>query len=65
MTFDGVVDLQLSALMFRNDHSMQSGGAISINHNSYSSVIYNCTFDRCSAAGTVTQLCCSRPLVPV
>jgi len=56
MSFDGAVDLQLSALTFHNDHSMQSGGALWINHNSFRSVIYNCTFDQCSAAGTVTKL---------
>jgi len=56
MTFDGALDLQLSALTFRNGHSMKSGGAIWINHNSLRSVIYKCTFDRCSAAGTVTKL---------
>lgn len=51
MSFDGDIDLELSTIVFRDDHSLLSGGAIAVTHNTYRSNIYNCSFINCSASG--------------
>jgi len=47
---DGSCDLTLSYITFRNNTAANSGGAIYINHNHYSSTIMNNTFMSCSAS---------------
>ena len=51
MSFDGDIDLDLSTIVFRDDHSFLSGGAIAVTHNTYRSNIYNCSFINCYASG--------------
>jgi hypothetical protein len=51
MSFDGDIDLELSTIVFRDDHSLFSGGAIAVTHNTYRSNIYNCSFINCYASG--------------
>ncbi len=51
MSFDGDIDLELSTIVFRDDYSLLSGGAIAVTHNTYRSNIYNCIFINCYASG--------------
>lgn len=51
MSFDGDIDLELSTIVFRDDHSFLSGGAIAVTHNTYRINIYDCTFINCYASG--------------
>ena len=47
---DGSCDLTLTCITFHNSTAANSGGAIYINHNHYSSSIMNNTFMSCSAS---------------
>ena len=47
---DGSCDLTLTYITFRNNTAANSGGAIYINHNHYSSTIMNNIFMSCSAS---------------
>ena len=47
---DGSCDLTMTHITFRNNTAANSGGAIYINHNQYSSSIMNNTFMSCSAS---------------
>jgi len=51
LSFIGNIKLFLSYIIFINDHSMMSGGALSIHNNIFHSIIENCNFLYCSSAG--------------
>jgi hypothetical protein len=51
MSFVGDIDLLLSEITFIDNNSSLSGGALSIDRNSYRSRIHNCIFKSCQSAG--------------
>lgn len=51
MSFYGDIDLSLFAITFKDDYSIYSGGALSINNNSYHSTISHCVFEGCYSSG--------------
>jgi hypothetical protein len=51
MSFVGDIDLLLSNISFIDNNSSSSGGAVSIDRNSYRSRIHNCIFESCQSAG--------------
>lgn len=53
MSFSGDIDLSLFAITFKDDYSIFSGGALSINHNTYYSVISHCVFEDCYSSGMI------------
>jgi len=53
ISLDGDIFVLLSTINFINIRSSHSGGAISVNRNSFSTEIFDCIFDSCSSAGTV------------
>jgi hypothetical protein len=51
MSFVGDIDLLLSDIIFIDNNSSLSGGALSIDRNSYRSRIHNCIFESCQSEG--------------
>jgi hypothetical protein len=51
MSFVGDIDLLLSEITFNDNNSSSSGGAVSIDRNSYHSRIHNCIFESCHSEG--------------
>ncbi len=51
MSFVGDIDLLLSDITLIDNNSSSSGGAVSIDRNSYRSRIHNCIFKSCQSEG--------------
>ena len=58
MSFVGDIDLLLSDLTFIDNNSSSSGGAVSIDRNSYRSRIHNCIFVSCQSEGISSLYWC-------
>ena len=55
MSFVGDIDLLLSEITFIDNNSSSSGGAVSIDRNSYRSRIHKCIFVSCQSEGISSQ----------
>jgi hypothetical protein len=58
MSFVGDIDLLLSDIAFINNNSSTSGGAVSIDRNSYHSRIHKCIFKSCHSEGISSLYLC-------
>jgi len=58
MSFVGDIDLLLSEITFIDNNSSLSGGALSIDRNSYRSRIHKCIFESCQSEGISSLYLC-------